>query len=460
MKRKLMNDTINDNEEKNNHNITCEKFVINVTDEQSFDQAYRNENLKNHHVVTISCKDIAEILKILQNIIIDYTQIESPVIHDVILGIATYDYKNTILNFECCTAYGIAINKINPYNKICSNKHTSYDFYNSNLSKDCIDIIVHIIKKGGQVICADFSAKALISNWDEEKFGARCPFIIIGTDVGSLRIRYGIEICKKTIFPQLVALASLAIADSEISHESISSMTMKAMLNTIKYTIKKEIDDKLNVKVLSVAIGHVITQYNNMTFLDTDLDNNINIEVMSTIKRSDGIIKNYNDKYNENNNGIIDEKIDEKNDEKIDDIITKPNKLGHDIYNYGCEQDICEKFIPYNLSEHQHFVSAYGTSLMGIPVHTAVTFSHMPGSLIISSLHLCNLTQVDTNIDNIVSCASNVLGRQRSVQIEKELIAAANLGQTYLRERTSSYVAEIATSATNINNPNNVPNIQ
>jgi hypothetical protein len=88
-------------------------------------------------------------------------------------------------------------------------------------------------------------------------------------------------------------------------------------------------------------------------------------------------------------------------------------------------------------------------SMLGLPVHTVVNFVDKPGVMVVSSLHMCELTGVKADISNVILNATKVLGRERSDEINKEFQEILKLGNPLmLRRATSSAVSEIATNST------------
>ena len=197
--------------------IKMEEFttlVINITNDVSYDRAFQIHNVKTRAVITLKIDDVESIHSILiradefqenefkENGSYELSESKESIysIRDIVKHIG---FENTTVNFECCSG----IRSVTPVHR-CQNHHV---FVNTERSVEVIDFIVFMLSKGSQVICADFSLKALISNWDEQKFGAKCPFENMNTVCGNIRVRFGIDACKECEFPQLRAIAQLAI---------------------------------------------------------------------------------------------------------------------------------------------------------------------------------------------------------------------------------------------------------
>lgn len=96
------------------------------------------------------------------------------------------------------------------------------------------------------------------------------------------------------------------------------------------------------------------------------------------------------------------------------------------------------------------FVLAHGTNnLKGIPIHTIVTFPGKSGYLIASSLHLKNLTYINTNPKSILRFASESLEPEMFREISSEVDELRYMYKTLtdnpkLQRSISSLVAKVA----------------
>jgi hypothetical protein len=543
-------------------------LVINFYDGHSFDPSYRKYTVETREVVTLQIKQAHDLLKRLQ-IVAQCTENKGTDDHDNIdidghnlskhtLIRQTIDrigYKNTTLNFECCGGYGGCISSYN--------EQENYQFVNSEYSTHTVDLIVHMLKMGAQVICADFASKALIQNWDADKFGVTCPFKNVGSECGSVRVSYAINPCKDCQFPQLSSLASMALPDKKDGDDQPqSSITMEAMGNTIVYAIKKEIDPKISVNVMSVAVGKMNRSHKTYPLVpkNTPIDQKkmiseqdfptfglsdhptfglsdhqtvglsdqptfglsdhqtVGLSDHQTVGLSDQPTVGLSDQptvglsdhpafglSDQPTVGLSDHPAFGLSDQPTvglsdhpafglsdcpavgcPDFFSAPstkklkrqNAVGSLAFaknpkNKNLKQTVCQvvetqvlsdddqmdldfpkigddtKFEIEHYPKNDNFSVAMGTKdLCGFPVHTIVRFSHFDGSLVVSSLHLINLLDVNTNIDNVISASQTVLGRERSSQIESELREIAIKAPQLLRSVTSGYVAEITSCST------------
>jgi hypothetical protein len=519
----------------------CEKLIINVVDGHSFDPSYQKYKVDRRRVINVSVGQIQAILGQLE-LELDSKKVDQESLdgrmdarmdtwtdaQEIGKTITRIGYGNTTLNFECCTGYGknicgsasdcqgfkIALDNKNEITACRDTEHYHYTFGSLENTLHAIDLIVLMIKNGAQVICSDFAAKALIANWDDNKLGAKCPFRIVGTISGSIRVRYGIDECRKCIFPQLATLAWMALPDhgtrdhDQLSREpwalhvpQVSSMTMEAMGNTLVYGVDKKIDKNLKVEIMSVAVGKVVCQaYHH--------GDDLFPLVLKKLKRHNACI---NPSPGRNQDSMPDlpspdstlpvpvpwqqhpetpgsrptsdnslcslYAIDENHDDITAMTIARPTHESGSLQSMdflplsriksaqpnnrpltpdsserkiagGC--GVRETVIGFEPEIREHFISMDTVpDLNGLPVHTIVGFMDMPGSLIISSLHLCNLLAVNTNIATVLETATTVLGRRRSDQLATELHAATLQGPKLLRAVTAACVSEITASSLN-----------
>lgn len=452
--------------------IQSTTLVINVTDGMTYDAAFQNHKTECRDVVTISARDLYELhcklinpmdsvectakqifaadqtVKLDQTVGSDQTFRSDPStqlpeletfemkkkrsLEQIRTCIERIGYLNTTLNMECCSCYDLDINAPS------TNQSNQYVFINKTISEQVIDFMVYLLSKGSQVICADFALKALISSWDPDKFGAQCPVAQVGHIQGDMYVRYNINVCRESCFPQLKTVAQLAIPDTKDTlllfdncnsvteqDSSVSSMSMNAMGKTIIYRVLDSIDTNLSVRVMSVAVGKVKTIF----------------------RKNDG---------GDNQEGTILEDdplgippLVRQNSGEIDVQPLQP--LQPFESKRSTNPPMIKKIIePFDIKNYDQCIATiHGTSstMTGLPVHTIVTFKKMPGSLVMSSLHLTNLTAVNTNLKNVVESATSILGRERSAQMEQQLKQAEKYGIVALTRTISNCVTEIASSS-------------
>ena len=347
-------------------NTSC---VINVVDGFSYDIALRSHTVSGRHVIIVSVHTLLDAFKQVVDQIIEPSEennkkVDPMMSHDIIESIRSYGYSKITLNFECCSDYGFSLIKKDH----CNNSHSHYYFVNENISKGVILVIAHMLDHGSQVICSDFAAKALIFNWDAQILGAMCPFKNIGSTSGSVNVKYDINVCKNCPFPQLAALSSLGIPDDV--ETTISTCTMSAMANTIVYGIGHLIDESLNLRVYSVATSPNDISDKNTCGAETLDSNSLSIPLFNPMP-----IHNHKTQ-----------------------ILSDPDEYKKDY--------------EVRLSDSQSDVN-------GTPVHTVVGFKHHTGTLVVSSLHLSNLTDVRTSTEKVIESAALYLGPQRSQELNE-----------------------------------------
>lgn len=94
-----------------------------------------------------------------------------------------------------------------------------------------------------------------------------------------------------------------------------------------------------------------------------------------------------------------------------------------------------------------HFINPIGTDkINGILVHTIVRFKHFPGSLIVSSVHLVNLFNVDTTLEKLINVAKDILSPQKTNELSNRLKEMNKLSSTDLRRFTSVIASEMSIS--------------
>lgn len=392
---------------------TC---VINVCDGLSYDTALRRQTIFDRHVIIASVHTLLETfsdtlsLSLFSHQVKTESELESRntdkhTCENIMETIKRIGYSKITLNFECCSDYGFGSN---------------HYFVDKTISGQVIRIIAHMLKYGSQVICSDFAAKALISNWDQNIFESKCPFTIIGSTHGSVCVKYLIDECKNCPFPQLAALSSVALPDSsEHTHTSmISSCTMDALANTLVYGISTDYnkdhdkDQSLDLKVYSIATHRISKKLS--TKLDLLFPNELAPPTLVSSKELGSNQGLKSDTYDYESLNILNQISREKEKEYYTKIINDSTKE---------------------------------VLMEGLPVHTVVLFKHFIGSLVISSLHLSNLTDVNTSFEKVIDSATLYLGPQRSYELE-ELLRQTTLEKPELvRSVTSSIVSEITASA-------------
>jgi hypothetical protein len=457
---------------------------VNVTDGTSYDRAFRQFKVKGRAVFTIGADEISKILRILNstphNKDPEFPEPEKKMV-TLCDAIQSVGYENTTVNFECCSSYGHD-------HKKCDKSNSQYFFNTPEVSITAIDLIVFMMKLGSQVICADFALKSLISNWDPRKFGAECPLEMLSNTEGNIRVRYGIEPCKRSVFPQLRALANLALPDeSNASDVQVSSADMEAMGGTIVYGVKRVFDPNVSVAVLSVAVGKVVYRQPSAQPLtgheESKMEDDLDflpqplvpcmtlcpdlvppkpltsdpcmtqcpdflplkpLEPEPCLTQCPDFLSQCNPMlgYGLGLNGI------ESIPFPFMGLQPQATMTSEPVRQVKPSKDT-EVLVPFQ--EYAFFATADGTDLQGWPVHTVLQFKDFRGSLVVSSLHLSNLLQVNTNPYHLLKTATTVLGPSRSDEMGCELneaIKSQNL--ELVKSVTATLVSEITSGSTSL----------
>jgi len=104
-----------------------------------------------------------------------------------------------------------------------------------------------LLDRGSMVMASDFSLKALISDWDENRLGPN-PFVKCGTFSESFKLHFEAETLAACPSSQLQKVGELC---AEKGHAVVSAMS-----DTIAYTVdpaKADGHDRYKVKVLTIV---------------------------------------------------------------------------------------------------------------------------------------------------------------------------------------------------------------
>lgn len=368
--------------QENNSIDEIKSFVLNFSDGCSYDNAFQRY-ISRHQIVKTTKTE--KIYNLCDKLIDDNEQLDNDV-NELIQCINKYGYENTTINFECCSNYVYGKSNI---------------FINEKISSYVIKFIVHMLSKGSQVICADFALKALINCWDEQIFGVKCPFVNIDTITGELIVKYNVDFCKETVFPQLKTIAEL----SEYDDKNNASINIFAMSGTICYTISDDIDNNISLDILSVATHK---------------------------KKSKRLLPM----------PVLSKTICGKQP------ATVPNAGGDMLVNEHehNQDDEIQNIEEFSQEYKKYFVQASGSNVHGLPIHSVVQFKHLRGSLVVSSVHLINLFDIDTSLEKLLIYAKSILEPARSGALEREFSNMTQKTVSQLRRYTSIIASEISTS--------------
>lgn len=292
------------------------------------------------------------------------------------------------LNFECCSEYHSA-------------KEGHNCFKTSELSKHAMHFMVFMLSKGAQVICADFALKALIATWDSSIFGVECPLVQTGHTSGKINVKFGISACRESVLPALNSIAHMAVDDGDPLHPGTSHISMTAMSHTITYAVKKTINPKLNVKVMSIEEIAPVRQTEYKPYTAQTLSV-ASISPFTTISAFSS----------------------------CDDPTLSCTKLDETkaTDDSGCAYEIS---------------TAYGTELKGMPIHVEISFADFPGSLVVSSTHLINLTGVHASSSSIYETCARVAGPEVAEKMASQLAEAEAEGPLALATAQSECVRNV-----------------
>lgn len=224
-------------------------LIVNFRDGISYDDNTRISS-KGRYATVIRFCDAEELLHMLLNIDNDVHS-DNNILCTILEIIKNIGYSQTTFNFECCDGCGNNTSFTNSSN--ITRKNNISHFKNEIISRHVINLIDYVLDKSSYVMFADFSFKALIQYWDNEKWG-KCPFRNISTIHGTLHIKYPFEETQKSQFGQLSKIASMAIPDkkTDINEVSIFSMTVEALPETLVYDIHENIDPNITLYVHSI----------------------------------------------------------------------------------------------------------------------------------------------------------------------------------------------------------------
>jgi hypothetical protein len=461
-------------------------IIINFNDFTSFDDAFNKYAMPCRKVCRLSAKHCDILLKQIvedckscgdDNVNDNVNDNVDDVVTDTVFSIRKVGYTNVTVNFDCCSGYGTPRCSESDVDGTsmprCSNVH---QFCDLSTSMNVIHVIKHFLSNGSQIICSDFALKSLISQWDANVLGVKCPFVNTGIINGNMMVVFGINECKECCFPQLSAVADLAIPDlpdlpnsSNAANENetsnndcVSHMTMDASIWTIRYKIADDLDPALTVKVMSVATGYVTREIiHNKPNKKIKTDNTCTAREDSQGSSSLPPFLPFKlyQASGKLSNTIADSDNKPKKATQLDKLCMPPPlarqmSMGIDMSATCDRKNVSEikKFryreIVSPFDKTGSFTEVYGIKrLKGIPIHTIVEFRDMPGTLVVSSLHLVNLVDVNTNTRNINQVATQVLSRERSDEIASLLSQSQidTMPVSLLRSMTSEIIAEIAT---------------
>lgn len=207
---------------------TCEPTNINlcIYSSKSYDEAYRK--IKNSDNCKINCYTIGyEKINEFYEIIVDKKETTDDSYLELIRDLNKVKSQNVMVYFECCSY--LATNE--------------YHF-----PKKCIELIEYlVIKQNFLVLCADFSLKALINDWDSDIFGKNPMIKYENIKEQQLEIEF-----EKNKFANSGLKQLKIISDLVDDNENKGLITLHVLNETISFKLNNLVDEKYNIDILSV----------------------------------------------------------------------------------------------------------------------------------------------------------------------------------------------------------------
>ena len=209
----------------NSSNKEVTNIIICVSSGNAYDNAYRNVNegdgVINNYL--IGYEKIQEFYKIIVEKEIDGV---SEAYKSLIKDLAKVKSENIMIYFECCSF-------------LQSNKY--------HFTEKCIELIKYfVLEKKILVLCADFSLKCLINDWNEDVFGKN-PFIESDEiKDGTIEIEFNKNKFINSGLKQLKIMGELIDKD-----ENVGNILLKVLEGTISYKIKNVQSEKYSIEILS-----------------------------------------------------------------------------------------------------------------------------------------------------------------------------------------------------------------
>jgi hypothetical protein len=191
----------------------------------SYDKAYRkvNNNCKVN-CYTIGYEKISEFYEIIVNKI----KSENENYLDLIRDLSKVKQQNVMIYFECCS-------------------YLSTNEY--HFPEKCIKLIEYfVMNQKNLVLCADFSLKTLINDWDTEVFGRNPMIKYENIEEQKLEIEFEKNKFANSGLKQLEIMSELVD-----KNESKGKMILNVLNETISFKLNNITDEKYNIDVLSVV---------------------------------------------------------------------------------------------------------------------------------------------------------------------------------------------------------------
>lgn len=219
-------------------------MIVCVRKGVSYDPVFQHvqPNIPNGRAITylISHKAAADLLKALE------TKEPTDDILDIYNYIQTLKPEDIVFYFECCEGC------------LPNNSHDQLA-RRYRIGSDNVKLIAHLVrKKKIMVLCADFSLKGLITDWDDELLGPN-PFVNVGETSGKFTLEFDIDTLKNSKSTQMQSLGKLV---------DTGTVDVKAMSNTIVYNV----NTKENIEYVPQVLTIVKTNTDNIKHVCTTSD--------------------------------------------------------------------------------------------------------------------------------------------------------------------------------------------
>lgn len=210
---------------ENNENPT--NITLCVYSSTSYDDAYRN--IKNDGICKINCYVMGyEQINEFYDIIINKKETTNDCYINFINDLNKVASKNVMIYFECCSYLSM----------------NEYHFPNK-----CIEIIEYfVLEKKYLILCADFSLKALINDWNVDIFGKN-PMIKY-KEINEQKLE--IEFEKKKFADS--GLKQLKIMSDLVDDNNDKGKIILHVLDcTVSFKLDNLKDEKYNIDILSIV---------------------------------------------------------------------------------------------------------------------------------------------------------------------------------------------------------------
>ena len=276
---------------KSTKDIDPTSVIICVSSCETYDDAYRNVNEKENEKIdyfVIGYKNIYEFYKI----IIEKEETDNSEYKKLKKSLEIVNSDSIMIYFECCSFLA----------------NTEFHF-----TEKCMELIEYFIfNKKYLVLCADFSLKCLINDWDEEKFG-KTPFNGYSSlKKGTIDISFKKEKFINSGLRQFKVLGEL------VDHnKQIGKILLKVLQDTVSFKINNTQDDKYTIDILSVITEKTDDKYDNINHSNKKqkINNSINNTLNTLLDAC--TLRNFN--KNKINNELV---------------INEDSFVGHAIINF------------------------------------------------------------------------------------------------------------------------------